>query len=33
MVEQIVSSTVMKQFAGTAAREIVRGLFGTARKR
>ncbi|MGI3781167.1 MAG: helicase HerA-like domain-containing protein [Janthinobacterium lividum] len=33
MVEQIVSSPVMKQFAGTAAREIFRGLFGTARRR
>ncbi|MGI3779909.1 MAG: helicase HerA-like domain-containing protein [Janthinobacterium lividum] len=33
MVEQIVSSPMVKQFAGTAAREIFRGLFGTARRR
>ncbi|HEY0237451.1 MAG TPA: helicase HerA-like domain-containing protein [Friedmanniella sp.] len=31
--EQIVSSPMVKQFAGTAAREIFRGLFGTARRR
>jgi DNA helicase HerA-like ATPase len=31
--EQIVSSPMVKSFAGTAAREIFRGLFGTARKR
>ena len=33
MVEQIVASPLVKQFAGTAAREIVRGFFGTARRR
>jgi DNA helicase HerA-like ATPase len=31
--EQIVSSPMVKSFAGTAAREIFRGLFGTARRR
>ena len=33
MVEQIASSTVFRQFARSAGREIVRGLFGAARKR
>ncbi|GAA3105798.1 DNA helicase HerA-like ATPase [Kribbella aluminosa] len=33
MVEQVIGSTAFKQFARTAGREIVRGLFGAARKR
>ena len=33
MVEQITSSTVFRQFARSAGREIVRGLFGAARRR
>ncbi|GAB2591139.1 helicase HerA-like domain-containing protein [Microlunatus antarcticus] len=33
MVEQIAGSTVFRQFARSAGREIVRGLFGAARKR
>ena len=33
MVEQIASSTVFRQFARSAGREIVRGLFGAARRR
>ncbi len=33
MVEQIAGSTVFRQFARSAGREIVRGLFGTVRKR
>jgi DNA helicase HerA-like ATPase len=33
MVEQVVGSTAFKQFARTAGREIVRGLFGAARRR
>jgi uncharacterized protein len=33
MVEQVVTSTAFKQVARTAAREIVRGLFGTGRRR
>ena len=33
MVEQIVASPMLKQIAGTATREIFRGLFGTARRR
>jgi hypothetical protein len=32
-VSQVVSSTVFKQFARTAGREIVRSLFGTGRRR
>jgi hypothetical protein len=33
MVEQITDSTVFRQFARSAGREIVRGLFGAARRR
>jgi hypothetical protein len=33
VVEQVVTSSVFKQFARTAGREIVRGLFGAARRR
>jgi DNA helicase HerA-like ATPase len=33
MVEQVVGSSAFKQFARSAGREIVRGLFGAARKR
>ncbi|MGZ0149435.1 helicase HerA-like domain-containing protein [Kribbella sp. WER1] len=33
MVEQVIGSTAFKQFARSAGREIVRGLFGAARKR
>ena len=33
MVEQITGSTVFRQFARSAGREIVRGLFGAARRR
>jgi len=33
VVSQVVSSTVFKQFARTAGREIVRSLFGTGRRR
>ncbi len=33
MVEQIAGSTVFRQFARSAGREIVRGLFGAARRR
>ncbi|TDW18533.1 helicase HerA-like domain-containing protein [Kribbella kalugense] len=33
MVEQVVGSSAFKQFARTAGREIVRGLFGAARRR
>jgi DNA helicase HerA-like ATPase len=33
MVEQVVGSTAFKQFARTAGREIIRGLFGAARRR
>lgn len=33
VVEQVVTSTVFRQFARSAGREIVRGLFGAARRR
>jgi len=33
VVEQVVSSTVFRQFARSAGREIVRGLFSAARRR
>ena len=33
MVQEVVSSSTFKQFARSAGREIVRSLFGTARKR
>ncbi|MDX6264890.1 MAG: double-strand break repair helicase HerA and related ATPase, partial [Kribbellaceae bacterium] len=33
MVEQVVGSSAFKQFARTAGREIVRGLFGAARRK
>jgi hypothetical protein len=33
MVEQVIGSSAFKQFARSAGREIVRGLFGAARKR
>ncbi|MFD3404969.1 helicase HerA-like domain-containing protein [Kribbella sp. NPDC058693] len=33
VVEQVIGSSVFKQFARSAGREIVRGLFGAARKR
>jgi DNA helicase HerA-like ATPase len=33
VVEQVVSSSVFRQFARTAGREIVRGIFGAARRR
>jgi DNA helicase HerA-like ATPase len=33
VVEQVVTSSVFRQFARTAGREIVRGLFGAARRR
>jgi DNA helicase HerA-like ATPase len=33
VVEQVIGSSAFKQFARTAGREIVRGLFGAARKR
>ncbi|GAA1675233.1 helicase HerA-like domain-containing protein [Kribbella sp. NPDC056951] len=33
MVEQVIGSSAFKQFARTAGREIVRGLFGAARRR
>src|SRR3954454_18717357 len=33
VVEQVVASTIFRQFARTAGREIVRGLFGAARRR
>src|SRR5699024_3473080 len=33
LVEQVTGSTAFKQFARTAAREIVRSLFGTGRRR
>jgi DNA helicase HerA-like ATPase len=33
VVEEVVSSSVFKQFARSAGREIVRGLFGAARRR
>ena len=33
MVEQVVSSTTFRQVARSAAREIVRGMFGTGRRR
>ncbi len=32
MIEEVVSSTAFKQVARTAAREFVRGMFGTARR-
>jgi hypothetical protein len=33
MVEEVVGSTMFRQVARTAAREIVRGMFGTGRRR
>jgi hypothetical protein len=33
MVEQVIGSSAFKQFARSAGREIVRGLFGAARRR
>jgi predicted neutral ceramidase superfamily lipid hydrolase len=33
MVEQVVGSSAFRQFARSAGREIVRGLFGAARRR
>jgi hypothetical protein len=33
MVEEVVGSTMFRQVARTAAREIVRGVFGTGRRR
>ena len=33
VVQEVVSSSVFKQFARSAGREIVRGLFGAARRR
>jgi hypothetical protein len=33
VVEQVIGSSAFKQFARTAGREIVRGLFGAARRR
>jgi hypothetical protein len=33
MVEEVITSTTFRQVARTAAREIVRGMFGTGRRR
>ena len=33
MVEQVIGSSAFKQFARTAGREIVRGIFGAARRK